>query len=80
MGIDHSTQRALIHGPTANGGFGVRHLYTEMMGLKLETVISQIRAGPNWDLHFLLISTTSNYMRALEHQYFYQKRTYQIFP
>jgi hypothetical protein len=45
MGIDHSTHRALIYGPTEYGGFGVRHLYTEMMGLKLETVISHIRAG-----------------------------------
>jgi hypothetical protein len=38
MGIDHSTHRALIYGPTEYGGFGVRHLYTEMMGMKLETI------------------------------------------
>jgi hypothetical protein len=44
MGIDHSTHRALIYGPTEYGGFGVRHLYTEMMGMKLETVIGHIRS------------------------------------
>jgi hypothetical protein len=44
MGIDHSTHRALIYGPSEYGGFGVRHLYTEMMGVKLETVISHLRA------------------------------------
>lgn len=44
MGIDHSTHRALIYGPSEYGGFGVRHLYTEMMGMKLETVISHIRS------------------------------------
>jgi hypothetical protein len=36
MGIDHSTHRALIYGPSEYGGFGVRHLYTEMMGMKLD--------------------------------------------
>jgi hypothetical protein len=44
MGIDHITDRALIYGPAEYGGFGVRHLYTKMMGTKLETVISHIRA------------------------------------
>jgi hypothetical protein len=44
MGIDHITDRALIYGPAEYGGFGVRHLYTKMMGIKLETVISHIRA------------------------------------
>jgi hypothetical protein len=31
MGIDHSTHRSLIYGPSEYGGFGTRHLYTEMM-------------------------------------------------
>jgi hypothetical protein len=44
MGINHSTHCALIYGPVEYGGFGIRHLYTEMMGMKLETVISHIRA------------------------------------
>lgn len=44
MGIDHSTHRSLIFGPSEYGGFGIRHLYTEMMGTKLETVISHLRA------------------------------------
>jgi hypothetical protein len=30
MGNDHSMHRSLIYGPTEYGGFGVRHLYTEM--------------------------------------------------
>jgi hypothetical protein len=45
MGIDHSTHRALIYGPSEYGRFGVRHLYTEMMGMKLETLISHLWAG-----------------------------------
>jgi hypothetical protein len=43
-GIDHSTHRVLIYGPSEYGGFGVCHLYTEMMGMKLETLISNLRA------------------------------------
>jgi hypothetical protein len=54
MGIDHSTHRALVYGPTEYGGFGVRHLYTEMMGMKLETLISHIRAGSQLGLSFII--------------------------
>jgi hypothetical protein len=32
MGYVHSTHRALIFGPKSYGGFGVRHLVTEMQG------------------------------------------------
>jgi hypothetical protein len=45
MGIYHSTHHALIYGPTEYWGFGVQHLYTKMMGMKLETVISHICAS-----------------------------------
>jgi hypothetical protein len=44
MGYDRSTHRALIFGPKEYGGFGLRHLYTEMEGMKLELMISHIRA------------------------------------
>jgi Reverse transcriptase (RNA-dependent DNA polymerase) len=44
MGIDHSTHRALVYGPAEYGGFGIKHLYTEMHGMKLDAVISHIRA------------------------------------
>jgi hypothetical protein len=44
MGYVQSTPRALIYGPSESGGFGIRHLYTEMLGMKLDTVVSHIRA------------------------------------
>jgi hypothetical protein len=42
IGIGHNTHRALIYGSTEYGGFGVQHLYPEMMGMKKEIVISHI--------------------------------------
>jgi hypothetical protein len=44
MGYDRSTPRALIYSPSEFGGFGIRHLYTEMLGMKLDTVVSHLRA------------------------------------
>jgi hypothetical protein len=44
MSYDHSTLHSLIYGPVEYGGMGVRHLYTEMMGMKLDTVISHLQA------------------------------------
>jgi hypothetical protein len=54
MGIDHSTHRALIYGPSEYGGFGVRHLYTEMMGMKVESIVSHIRAGTELGTSFII--------------------------
>jgi hypothetical protein len=44
----------LIYGPSEYGGFGVRHLYTKMMGMKLETLISHLRAGTKLSILFLI--------------------------
>jgi hypothetical protein len=44
MGYDHSTHRTLVYGPAELGGLGVRHLYTETLGMKIDTVMSHIRA------------------------------------
>jgi hypothetical protein len=44
MGYDRSTYWALLLGSRDYGGFGVRQLYTEMQGMKLESMISHIRA------------------------------------
>jgi hypothetical protein len=44
MGYDHGSPRAMIHGPLEMGGAEIPHLYTEMMGMKLETIICHIRA------------------------------------
>jgi hypothetical protein len=44
MGYNQSTPRALVYGPTEFGGFGVRYLYTEMLGMKLYTVVSHLWA------------------------------------
>jgi hypothetical protein len=54
MGINHSIHRALIYGPMEYGGFGVQHLYTEMMGIKLETVISHIRANSQLGISMII--------------------------
>jgi hypothetical protein len=62
MGIDHSTHRALIYGPSEYGGFGVRHLYTEMMGMKLETIISHIRSESQLGTRFII---NMNYIQPL---------------
>jgi hypothetical protein len=62
MGIDHSTHHALIYGPLEYGGFGVRHLYTEMMGMKLETVISHIRSESQLGT---LFEINTNYIQLL---------------
>jgi hypothetical protein len=42
MGHDRSTPRSLIFGPKEFGGFGIRHLYTEMQGMKINSVISHL--------------------------------------
>jgi hypothetical protein len=47
MGFEHSTPRDLIFGPEEFGGFNIQHLFTEMMGTKLDTLISHIRASSN---------------------------------
>jgi hypothetical protein len=44
MGFEHGSPRALIHGPLEMGGCEIPHLFTEMMGMKIETMISHIRA------------------------------------
>jgi hypothetical protein len=44
MGLEHGSPRALIHGPLEMGGCEIPHLYTEMMGLKIEAIISHMRA------------------------------------
>jgi hypothetical protein len=47
MGYDHSTPRDLIFGPEEYGGFNIRHLFTEMMGMKLDLIISHLRSDSN---------------------------------
>jgi hypothetical protein len=44
MDYDRSTARALIYGPPEFRGFGIRHLYTEMLGMNLDTVVSHLCA------------------------------------
>lgn len=44
MGFEHGSKQFLIHGPSEMGGANIPHLYTEMMGMKLEAFISHIRA------------------------------------
>jgi hypothetical protein len=45
MGLENGLPRALIHGPLKMGGCQIPHLYTEMMEMKIESIISHIRAN-----------------------------------
>jgi hypothetical protein len=45
MGLEHGSPRALIHGPLEMGGCEIPHLFTEMMGMKIKSIISHIRAN-----------------------------------
>lgn len=42
MGFEHGSKQSIIHGPKEMGGAGIPHLYTQMMGMKLEAFISHI--------------------------------------
>jgi hypothetical protein len=44
MGFEHGSPRPLVHGTQEMGGYEIPHLYTEMMGLKIESIIAHIRA------------------------------------
>jgi hypothetical protein len=45
IGYDHSMHRSIVFGPPEFGGIGIKHLYTEMMGMKLNTLMSHLRAN-----------------------------------
>ena len=45
IGYDHIISRAILFGPEEFGGIGLKHLFTEMMGMKLDSVISHVRAN-----------------------------------
>jgi DNA mismatch repair ATPase MutS len=45
IGYDHSTHRSIVFGPKEFGGLGIRHLFTEMMEMKINAVMSHIRAN-----------------------------------
>jgi hypothetical protein len=79
MGIDRSTHRALIYGPSEYGGFGVRHLYTEMMGMKLDTIISHLRAGTQLGTLLLITITIYNYTQESENLFFNVETTFCTF-
>jgi hypothetical protein len=42
MGYDRSTLRAILFGPYEIGGYGICHLYTKMLGMKLDMLISHV--------------------------------------
>jgi hypothetical protein len=44
IGYDHSTHRSLVFGPKEYGGLGIRHSFTKMMEMKINAVLSHIRA------------------------------------
>lgn len=44
MGFEHGSKRTLIHGLSEMGGANIPHMYTEMMGMKLECFIAHIHA------------------------------------
>jgi hypothetical protein len=62
MGYEHGSPRALIHGPQEMGGCDIPHLYTEMMGLKIESIIAHIRADTTLGKSFRI---NINYLQVL---------------
>lgn len=54
MGFEHGSHRSLIHGPIEMGGANIPHLYTEMMGMKLEAFIAHIRADTSLGRSFII--------------------------
>jgi hypothetical protein len=70
MGFDHGSPRALIHGPIEMGGVEIPHLYTEMMGMKLESIISHIRAGTVLGRSFIININNLQLCSGIEHPIF----------
>ena len=62
IGYEHSIPRAVLFGPKDFGGVGLKHLFTEMMGMKIEVVIAHIRSGSTLGD---LITTNINYLQLL---------------
>jgi hypothetical protein len=54
MGYEHGSPRALIHGSIEMGGCEIPHLLTEIMGIKIESLISHIRANSMWGKSFCI--------------------------
>jgi hypothetical protein len=44
-GYDHIMHRSIVFGPKEFGGLGIRHLFSEMMEMKINAVMSHIRAN-----------------------------------
>lgn len=62
IGYDHTISRAILFGPEEFGGIGLKHLFTEMMGMKLDSVISHIRANSKLGQ---MIKININYLQLL---------------
>jgi hypothetical protein len=45
VGYDHSMHRSIVFGPQEFGGIVINHLFTEMMSMKLNAIMSHIRAN-----------------------------------
>jgi hypothetical protein len=45
IGYDHSIHRSIVFGPQEFGGIGIKHLFTEMMSMKLNAIMSHLRAN-----------------------------------
>jgi hypothetical protein len=46
VGYNHSMHRSIVFGPQKCGGIGIKHLFTEMMSMKLNAIMSHIIANP----------------------------------
>jgi hypothetical protein len=62
MGYYRSTPRALVYRPVELGGFGVRHLYTEMQGMKLDMMVSHVRENTQFGKAFQI---NLNYLQLM---------------
>jgi hypothetical protein len=58
--------RAVVFGPSSYSGLGLRHLYTEMMGMKIETLISHLQAQSTLRGSFQIIFNMLHLAMGLE--------------
>jgi hypothetical protein len=42
MGHNNSMSRAIVFGPKELGGYGVQHIYTEMQGMKIKSILCHL--------------------------------------
>jgi hypothetical protein len=68
-GYDHSMHRSIVFGPKELGGLGIRDLFTEMMEMKINTIMAHIssnsRLGQAFRINIDLFQLTSGQTKPI---------------